>query len=186
MSKKRYDDFLELVKARKQVYEFSAENVADKDIQLILEAASWAPSCRNDQPWRFIIVRNKPLIHRLYCEGTTHILFPFIPRLPPVLVVFVLDGACLRSTHHVCSEDPLQSVPDAYLCLAMCVQNAILEAKNLGVGSCILTPKRDAVSKMLKLNDPVPLMVGFGYESKNAFQKKRERKSLKALIMRRL
>ncbi|NMD70936.1 nitroreductase family protein [Bacillus sp. DNRA2] len=36
---------------------YSGEKVAEKDLVTILEAASWAPSASNEQPWRFIIAR---------------------------------------------------------------------------------------------------------------------------------
>lgn len=31
--------------------------VADGDVRLLLEAARWAPSARNEQPWRFLVGR---------------------------------------------------------------------------------------------------------------------------------
>lgn len=38
---------------------YSTEEVAEKDLITILEAASWAPSASNEQPWRFIIASTK-------------------------------------------------------------------------------------------------------------------------------
>ena len=31
------------------------KDVADKDLLALLEAARWAPSCYNDQPWRYVV-----------------------------------------------------------------------------------------------------------------------------------
>lgn len=37
-----------------------ARTVSDADLTALLEAARWAPSCFNDQPWRYIVcVKNK-------------------------------------------------------------------------------------------------------------------------------
>jgi nitroreductase len=36
---------------------YSDRNISDKDLYSILEAAHWAPSSFNDQPWRFIIAK---------------------------------------------------------------------------------------------------------------------------------
>jgi nitroreductase len=33
---------------------FSSENISEEDLETILEAASWAPSAMNEQPWKYI------------------------------------------------------------------------------------------------------------------------------------
>ena len=50
----KFKDFLSLSKSRRTTYEFSDKSVKDKDLNKILEAARWAPSCANSQPWKFI------------------------------------------------------------------------------------------------------------------------------------
>ena len=37
------------------------DNVADSEIRTLLEAARWAPSCSNNQPWHFVVSREKSL-----------------------------------------------------------------------------------------------------------------------------
>ncbi len=54
-------DFFETVKKRHSVCQFSNHPVAHKDIQAMLEAAILAPSATNEQPWRFIVIRDKEL-----------------------------------------------------------------------------------------------------------------------------
>ena len=36
---------------------FSNRDVTDGELELLLEAARWAPSSRNEQPWRFLVTR---------------------------------------------------------------------------------------------------------------------------------
>jgi len=38
-------------------YAFSDRTVAEKDLRALLEAARWAPSSYNEQPWRYILAR---------------------------------------------------------------------------------------------------------------------------------
>lgn len=38
---------------------FSERKVSDEDLYAILEAARWAPSSFNDQPWRFIVAKTE-------------------------------------------------------------------------------------------------------------------------------
>lgn len=35
----------------------SAHTLSDADLHALLEAARWAPSCNNSQPWRFLVTR---------------------------------------------------------------------------------------------------------------------------------
>ena len=44
---------------RKSSVNFSNENITDSEIKQIIEASKWAPSSRNNQPWRIIAVNNK-------------------------------------------------------------------------------------------------------------------------------
>ncbi|MCR8633657.1 nitroreductase family protein [Paenibacillus radicis (ex Xue et al. 2023)] len=38
---------------------YSDRKVSDEDLNTILEAAHWAPSASNDQPWRFIVAKTQ-------------------------------------------------------------------------------------------------------------------------------
>ena len=57
-----YDSFLGLVKARRTLRRFRPDPVPDGDIERIIEAARWAPSGYNSQPWEFVVLRDKNLI----------------------------------------------------------------------------------------------------------------------------
>lgn len=48
-------DLLEVIKNRWSARAFSNEIVNKEDIYALLEAASYAPSAMNEQPWRFIL-----------------------------------------------------------------------------------------------------------------------------------
>jgi nitroreductase len=56
-----YESFLELVKNRRSIRNFRPDPVADSDIDKIIEAARWAPSGFNLQPWEFIVVTDQKL-----------------------------------------------------------------------------------------------------------------------------
>jgi Nitroreductase len=48
-------DLHPLIRHRWSPYAFSEKPVTDRDLRLLLEAARWAPSSYNEQPWRFIV-----------------------------------------------------------------------------------------------------------------------------------
>jgi nitroreductase len=59
------EDFLELARRRRSIRKFKPEPVPDEYVNNILEAARWAMSGANSQPWEFIIIRNKETINNL-------------------------------------------------------------------------------------------------------------------------
>jgi len=56
-----YDSFLELIKARRSIRQFKTDPIPDEYVDMIIEAARWAPSGANTQPWEFVIVRDQKL-----------------------------------------------------------------------------------------------------------------------------
>lgn len=52
------DEFLELARSRRSIRRFKPDPVPDEYIEKILEAARWAMSGANGQPWEFIVVKN--------------------------------------------------------------------------------------------------------------------------------
>ncbi len=55
--------FLETIRLRRTVREFSSDPVPDDLISLAIEAASLAPSGANMQPWKFVVVKD-PVVKR--------------------------------------------------------------------------------------------------------------------------
>jgi len=49
-------EFFDVVKSRRSVRKYKSQQVEKEDILKILDAANWAPSAMNRQPWEFIVV----------------------------------------------------------------------------------------------------------------------------------
>lgn len=60
-----YENFLELAKTRRSIRKFKPDPVADSNIDKILEAARWAPSGFNMQPWEFVVVKDQQLKNQI-------------------------------------------------------------------------------------------------------------------------
>jgi nitroreductase len=54
-----YEDFLELAKKRRSIRRFKSDPIPDEYIGKIIEAARWAPSGGNSQPWEFIVIKKR-------------------------------------------------------------------------------------------------------------------------------
>ncbi len=59
------DEFLELVRKRRSIRRFKPDPIPDEDVEKILEAARWAMSGANGQPWEFIVVKNRETITKI-------------------------------------------------------------------------------------------------------------------------
>lgn len=145
-------DFFEVVRRRRSIRRFTSAPVKPEDITTMLEAARLAPSPENEQPWRFIVVRNRELLtqmkeivnamveQRLAAaagdqkrQATIEYLRFFSTHFGDApVVIFVLSRPFLgaRGQAERLPYDPgLQSVAAATLLL-------VLSATSLGYGSC--------------------------------------------------
>ena len=176
-------DFLSLTKNRKTTYQFSNKAISDSKIKRVIEAAQWSPSCSNSQPWHFIIIKDRKRIEALI-RGTHSVNYPFIQSNPSLVIAFILQPNCLKGDHTCAAENLEGQINESRMCLGMSALNATLEAEDLGVSSCILTPRQSHISKILKLRkEDLPLMIlGFGYEDKKAYKRKRNRKEINDII----
>jgi nitroreductase len=154
-------DVLEAIKGRRSVRSFKSEkNVSEKTVQELIDAARWAPSAGNIQPWEFIIVR-KPEIKKRLSEAALN--QSFLEQAPVVIVVCAdenrsSEGYGQRGRTLYCLQDT-----------AAAIQNIHLTAHSLGLGTCWVGAfKEEEASKILKIPQgirPVAL-IPVGYSSK--------------------
>jgi len=55
---------LEIIRERRSVRVYKVGKVTDKQLETILEAARWAPSGANTQPWEFVVTRDREKMKR--------------------------------------------------------------------------------------------------------------------------
>ncbi len=59
------ETILDIIKRRRSVRRFDRRKIPDEEMEKILEAARWAPSGANVQPWRFIVVTRRETLAAL-------------------------------------------------------------------------------------------------------------------------
>ena len=57
----REDIVMEVIKSRRSIRKFQDKPVDDDTIRKIIEMGTWAPSGLNNQPWKFVIIKDKEL-----------------------------------------------------------------------------------------------------------------------------
>src|SRR4030042_4492295 len=55
------DNFINLIKWRRIIRAYKPDSIPDEYIQKIIEAARWAPSGGDSQPWEFIVIKSKEI-----------------------------------------------------------------------------------------------------------------------------
>ncbi len=145
-------DMLELIRGRRSIREYKKDSPSDDQIDTLLEAARWAPSGLNNQPWRFLVIKD-----RARREGlSVFTKYGDIIRDAPVAIVVCMDIA-----------DSYNRDKDM-MAIGSCIQNICLEAHALGLGTCwlgeILNRKEEA-AEFLGLDADMELaaVVAVGY-----------------------
>lgn len=70
-------DLFEAIRTRRSIRSFTHEDVSNEAIQTILRAGMAAPSAGNEQPWEFLLIRNRRTLARIshahpYAEMVGH------------------------------------------------------------------------------------------------------------------
>ena len=69
MGDQNIDYLMNVIKERRSIRKYKDTPIPDESIELMLEAARWAPNGENYQPWRFIVIKDKETIRKLGLIG---------------------------------------------------------------------------------------------------------------------
>ncbi len=149
-------DILDIITSRQSIRKYTQDPVPDEMIDKIIEAGRWAPSGENEQPWHPIVIRDPEVRKKIgdLCKigtgqrGTAeHSLgedtrfdvykdpaerarvaefyysgmVSFFPASAPLVIVMAGE---------------LKGMMDTPYDLSACIQNMILEAHSIGLGTC--------------------------------------------------
>jgi nitroreductase len=124
--------FSELVAARYSCRAYRPDPVPREAVEQMLEAARRAPSACNRQPWRFVVAMEAALRARLLDEGILPGLGMTWALAAPVVLVLGMKKSFI--THQVAPL--LSKVEYPLLDLGIAGEHAILQATELGLGTC--------------------------------------------------
>jgi len=129
-------EVLEAIKTRRSIRRYKATPVDDKTIELILEAARWAPSWKNTQCWRFIVVRDSNTKAEL-AQALGKVSDAPNPSTDAVRNAPVVIVACAELGKSGYFEGkPTTDKGDWYMFdVALAMQNLVLAAHSLGLGT---------------------------------------------------
>jgi nitroreductase len=114
---------LEVIKARGSIRSYKDKPIPKQALLDILEAARMAQSAANRQPWEFILVTDKTTKKKLVPVAGKQ---SFVGEAAAVLV-------CLANPEESASVGPFEGF---LIDLAIAIENMVLTAWDLGIGSC--------------------------------------------------
>lgn len=116
-------ELIEVIKARRSIRAYEKDKVERDKILKILDAGRLAPSARNEQNQKFVVVQDKQKIEKLYhaCGEEEFV------REAPVIIV-----ACGTKCDHVMSCGQYAYPID----ISIALTHMMLRAVDLGLGSC--------------------------------------------------
>lgn len=165
-------DIYEVISRRKSVRAYRADEIPTEVLQRILEAARLAPSAKNIQPWRFIVVRDRQRIADLAvaCNNQS-----FIAQAPVVICGCALEKICYRGMGGYWNSWAVD--------LAIALEHIMLAATAEGLGTCWIGAFREAaVRELLKIPADVKIvaLTPLGYPAE--VPKARPRKPLSEIV----
>jgi coenzyme F420-0:L-glutamate ligase/coenzyme F420-1:gamma-L-glutamate ligase len=179
------DYVVDLIKKRRSIRKFSPRQIEDAVVREVLEAARWAPSAHNAQPWRLIVLIDDVLKRDLAeamaaawvadmtkdgvaMEVRENMAKASVERFAraPVLVV-----ACVTMKDMAKYADELRQRCERDLAvqsLGAALQNMLLVAHAKGLGACWFSAPcfcKETVRKVLKMPKDVEpqALIALGY-----------------------
>lgn len=156
----------ECLRTRRTVREFKPDPVSDESLAKLLSAARWSPSSRNQQPWRFIVIRERDTLASL---GEAASSGGFLARAP-LAIAIVMENA----------DQPEMEAGRA-------LQQMELVAWSEGMGTCFVTlsdDQRESIADLLCIPGDLELItvLPFGYRREDFQGQGIPRKPLSQLV----
>ncbi len=162
----KFKSLLDIIDSRKSIRSFKPDPIEEEKLNYILNAFRKAPSAKNLQPWKLILVKDDKKKNDLAiaCKSQT-----FIAEAPVIIV------ACAN-------EDEAYSTMGGYMSsfavdTALALEHLILAATEQGLGTCWIGAfKEKLVKDLLHIpeNIRVVALTPVGYPAKEGITRRRK------------
>ncbi len=163
---------LQVIKKRRSVRRYKEDLIPEEALLRVVEAARLAPSGKNLQPWKFIIVRDKVLKEKLASASAGQF---FIAKAPVIIVGCGFPDNCYARMGRYMKSWPVD--------VTIALEHLILQAQEEGLGTCwIGSFEEEEVKAILNIprNVRVLALTPLGYPDETP--PFRKRKSLDKII----
>ncbi len=183
---------LKVIKERRSVRKYLDKDIDTFTVEELLHYASWAPSSNNDQPWRFVVVRDKEVKNKIFELFQARMAGYYQKRgVPPERIKAFWSGHFQAPVFIFVFSHPQKEEAEGEFqeiektwnvqSVANACQNLLLAAKAMNLGTCwmgALLVIEAEIKKLLEVPDAAQLMavIALGHPAENPLP--RVRKSL--------
>lgn len=128
------NNIIKIIKKRKSVRSYTMESIPEQDLYEMLSAGLYAPSGKNRQPWRFVIVKDNNKIRQI-AKLTTY--SKFVRNAPILVLVYMIPSA-------------RYSIEKDIFGVGACVQNILLTATEKDYATCVIGELYSAEVELLE------------------------------------
>lgn len=130
------NETLRVIKRRRSIRKYKPEQIANSELESVLEAAILAPNAMNLQKWHFTVIQNKDILQKITDVARESMKSgpermakraaspDFSPFFHAPTVIVITGDSTSRFVKLDCS---------------LAAQNIVLAAESLNIGSCIMT-----------------------------------------------
>ena len=161
---------MKAIHERRSVRHFTDAPVSRDLIMTAIEAASWAPSGLNNQPWRFAIIRDKPMKEALAALTK----YSNILKSASVLIAVFLDKEASYDYTKDCQA------------IGACLQNLLLSLHSMDLGAVWIgeiLKNKERVIEILDLPERLELMAVVAVGHPASRNQKSNRRPIEELIL---
>lgn len=135
---KQFSTLMDLIEKRRSIRSYKSQEVKEEDLNYVLEAFRKAPSAKNLQPWKLVVVRDKKKINDLAiaCNNQT-----FLAEAPVLII------ACAKENE---SYGVMGGYMNSYpVDIGLALEHLILAATERGLGTCWIGAFKEKLVKDL-------------------------------------
>ncbi len=165
-------DFYQTVSARKSIRSYRPDPVPDEVFNRVMEAARIAPSAKNIQPWKFIIVRDPQVRQDLAVACNNQ---QSVAQAPITICGCAIESICYRGMGGYWNSWAVD--------LSIALEHIMLAAAAEGLGTCWIGSFNETeVRRVLQIPEDIKIvaLTPLGYPAQEA--KTRPRKPLSEII----
>lgn len=160
---------MEAIKERRSVRSYLPDEIHDNILLKIIEAARLAPSAKNLQAWKFIVVKDAEIKQKLALAANQM----FLAEAPVIIAAIATD----------CEHLMRCGVPAYAVDLGIAVEHMALAAAEEGLGSCWIGAfDQHKAKEILHVPDNYTVVTIMPFGKPNEAARKKSRKDVKEIL----
>jgi nitroreductase len=157
---KSFTTLMELIETRRSIRSYKDQEIEEDKLNYVLQAFRKAPSAKNLQPWKLVVIKNKKILKdiAIACNNQT-----FMEEAPVIIAACAKEEEAYGTMGGYMNSYPID--------IAIALEHLILAATEKGLGTCWIGAfKEQLVKDILGVPDNVKVvaLTPLGYPAREA------------------